>query len=92
MAGFRRFEEIEAWQVARELNRKVWSLIDSGAFGKDFALSDQLNRSAGSVMDNIAEGFNAGSDAEFVRFLRYSQRSTSEVQPAPPRTRQGAPS
>jgi len=79
MAAFRSFEDIEAWQAARQLNQAVWSQISTGAFGKDYALSDQINRSAGSTMDNIAEGFDGGSDAEFARFLRYSQRSCSEV-------------
>lgn len=73
------FEEIEAWQVARVLNQRVWQILQSGAFGKDFALADQLNRSAGSVMDNVAEGFDSGSNAEFARFLSYTQRSCSEV-------------
>jgi len=73
------FEEIEAWQVARILNQRVWQIIQSGRFGKDFALTDQLNRSAGSAMDNIAEGFDGGSNAEFARFLSYTQRSCSEV-------------
>jgi four helix bundle protein len=80
MAAIKRFEEIEGWQLARTLNQRVWALISSGRFGKDFALSDQINRAAGSAMDNIVEGFNGGSDAEFVRFLRYAQRSCSEVQ------------
>jgi four helix bundle protein len=73
------FQEIEAWQVARVLNQRVWQVLQSGAFGKDFALADQINRAAGSAMDNIAEGFDGGSNAEFARFLSYSQRSCSEV-------------
>jgi len=73
------FEEIEAWQVARTLNQRIWEILQSGAFGRDFPLADQINRSAGSTMDNIAEGFDGGSNAEFARFLSYSQRSCSEV-------------
>ena len=80
MASFNRFEDIEGWQLARQLNQRIWALIATGRFGKDFALSDQINRAAGSAMDNIAEGFDGGSDAEFARFLRYSQRSCTEVQ------------
>lgn len=79
MAAWKQFEDVEAWQAARRLNAQIWALVKEGAFGKDFALVDQINRSAGSTMDNIAEGFDAGSNAEFVRFLRYSQRSCSEV-------------
>ena len=66
--------------MARRLNQRVWDLVTCGKFGRDFALSDQLNRAAGSAMDNIAEGFDGGSDPEFVRFLRFSQRSCTEVQ------------
>jgi len=80
MPAFRKFEDIDAWKSARRLNQEVWELIHSGAFGRDFALADQMDRSAGSAMDNIAEGFDGGSDAEFIRFLRYAQRSCSEVE------------
>jgi four helix bundle protein len=73
------FEEIEAWQVARILNRRIWVLIESGALANDRPLADQINRAAGSAMDNIAEGFDGGSNAEFARFLTYTQRSCSEV-------------
>lgn len=73
------FEEIEAWQVARLLNQQIWQVLQSGSFGRDFALADQINRAAGSAMDNIAEGFDAGTKAEFARFLSYTQRSCSEV-------------
>ena len=74
-----RFEDIEAWQKARELCRAVGSLITKGDFPKSYALRDQIDRASGSTMDNIAEGFDGGSNAEFVRFLGYAQRSCSEV-------------
>jgi four helix bundle protein len=80
MASFKRFEDIEAWQLARQMNQRIWGILESGRLGKDFALFDQINRAAGSAMDNIAEGFDGGSDPEFSRFLKYSQRSCSEVQ------------
>ena len=76
----RRFEEIEGWQLARELTRRVYGVAMRGAFAKDFGLRDQITRASGSTMHNIAEGFDGGSNAEFVKFLRYSQRSCSEVQ------------
>lgn len=78
--SIRRFEDIEGWQLARELSKRVYSVAMRGAFAKDFGLRDQITRAAGSVMHNIAEGFDGGSNAEFVKFLRYSQRSCSEVQ------------
>ena len=75
-----RFENIEAWQLARELTRAVYSVTKNGGFSKDYGLRDQITRAAGSSMHNIAEGFDAGSDVEFRRFLRYAQRSCTEVQ------------
>src|SRR5688500_6775777 len=76
----RRFEDIESWQLARELTKRVYAVAMRGAFAKDFGLRDQITRAAGSAMHNIAEGFDGGSNPEFVRFLRYAQRSCSEVQ------------
>ncbi|MCE3017878.1 MAG: four helix bundle protein [Pirellula sp.] len=78
--SIRRFEEIEGWQLARELTKNVYSVAMRGAFAKDFGLRDQITRASGSAMHNIAEGFDGGSNAEFIKFLRYSQRSCSEVQ------------
>ena len=75
-----RFEDIEAWQLARELANEIHSVSIAGSFAKDFALRDQINRASGSVMDNIAEGFDGGSNAEFARFLGYAQRSCTEVE------------
>jgi four helix bundle protein len=75
-----RFEDIEAWQLARELTRKVYAATKTGAFSKDFCLRDQIRDAAGSSMHNIAEGFDGGSHAEFARFLGYAQRSCTEVQ------------
>jgi four helix bundle protein len=76
----RRFEDIEGWQLARELTRRVYAVAMRGAFAKDFGLRDQITRASGSAMHNIAEGFDAGGNVEFVRFLRYAQRSCCEVQ------------
>jgi four helix bundle protein len=75
-----RFEDIDAWQDARELAKRVNSRTRCGDSSKDFGLRDQIQRAAGSVMHNIAEGFDSGGDAEFIRFLRYAQRSCAEVQ------------
>ncbi len=75
-----RFEDIRAWQQARELTNLVYALTERGDFSKDFRLRDQIQGAAGSVMHNIAEGFDDGSDAEFIRFMKYARRSASEVQ------------
>src|SRR5437867_10268869 len=75
-----RFEDIEAWKLARELTRRIYDTTEKGAFANDFGLRDQIRRAAGSIMHNIAEGFDAGSNAEFTRFLNYAKRSCTEVQ------------
>lgn len=75
-----KFEDIRAWQQARELANLVYDLTETGSFAKDYRLRDQIQGAAGSIMHNIAEGFDDGSDPEFIRFLKYSRRSASEVQ------------
>jgi len=80
MAKIERFEDIEAWKVAREISQQVYSITRSGNFAKDFGLRDQMQRSAVSIMANIAEGFDSGSSREFVRFLGYALRSATELQ------------
>jgi four helix bundle protein len=75
-----RFEDIEAWQLARELTRKVYLLTKKTKFARDFGLKGQIQDAAGSSMYNIAEGFDSETNPEFVRFLRYAKRSCTEVQ------------
>lgn len=80
MAKIKRFEEIKAWQVARALTRQVYAVTKTNPFARDFALRDQITRASGSIMHNIAEGFDAETNVEFVRFLGYAKRSCTEVQ------------
>jgi four helix bundle protein len=75
-----RFEDIEAWQLARELACKVYDLTKKTEFARDFGLRGQIQDAAGSSMHNIAEGFDSETNPEFVRFLRYAKRSCTEVQ------------
>ena len=75
-----RFEDIEAWQLARELTRKVYQLTKKPRFARDFGLKGQIQDAAGSSMHNIAEGFDSETNPEFIRFLRYAKRSCTEVQ------------
>jgi four helix bundle protein len=75
-----RFEDIEAWQLARELTQKVYRLTKKSGFTKDYGLKRQIQDAAGSSMHNIAEGFDSETNAEFIRFLRYAKRSCTEVQ------------
>lgn len=80
MAKIERFEDIEAWKAAREIAKQVYSVSRSGEFARDFGLRDQVQRAAVSVMANIAEGFDGGSNNEFIRFLGYALRSATELQ------------
>jgi four helix bundle protein len=75
-----RFDQIEAWQLARELAKKIYILTNKSKFARDFSLVRQIQSAAGSSMHNIAEGFDSDTNAEFLRFLRYAKRSCSEVQ------------
>jgi four helix bundle protein len=75
-----RFEDIEAWQLARELTRTVYRLTKETRFAKDYGLKRQIQEAAGSSMHNIAEGFDSETNTEFIRFLRYAKRSCTEVQ------------
>ena len=75
-----KFEELDSWKKARELADVVYDLTDPKGFRRDLQLCGQMRDASGSVMHNIAEGFDAGSDAEFIRFLKISRRSASEVQ------------
>lgn len=78
MATVRSFEDLEVWKRARAFSKRVYDLTQEGSFAKDFSLKDQINKSTGSVMDNIAEGFDRGGNREFVQFLSYAKGSISE--------------
>ena len=78
--GIERFEDIGAWQLARELTCKVYDLTKKTKFARDFGLKGQIQNASGSSMHNIAEGFDSETNPEFVRFLRYAKRSCTEVQ------------
>jgi four helix bundle protein len=80
MATIRRFEDLECWQKARKLANAIYDPTEQPRFAKDYKLRDQIQGAAGSVMHNIAEGFDSGSNPEFIRFLKMSRRSASEIQ------------
>jgi four helix bundle protein len=79
MARIERFEDIAAWQKARELTRMVYQLTQSGEFSRDFGFRDQARRAATSIMSNIAEGFERGGNKEFRRYLAIAKGSVGEV-------------
>lgn len=78
MATIKRFEDLDCWKTSLELCNKVGELIESGSFEKHFRLIGQIEGSSGSIMDNIAEGFERGSRGEFIQFLGYSKGSCGE--------------
>lgn len=79
MATFKRFEEIEAWQKARELVREIYVISEQGQFARDFVLRDQIRRAGISIMSNIAEGFERDGRREFIQFLAIAKGSAAEV-------------
>lgn len=79
MTGFQKFEDIDAWRMARVLAREIYEMSGEGAFCRDFALRDQMRRAAVSVVSNIAEGFERKGNAEFVQFLSIAKGSAAEL-------------
>lgn len=75
----RRFEDLIAWQKARELTKKVYEITGNGTFAKDFGLRDQVRRSSVSIMANIAEGFERARQSEFHQFLSIAKSSCAEL-------------
>ncbi len=79
MPTFKTLEDIEVWKLARELAKEIFEETQKGTFLKDFDHINQINRSSGSTVDNIAEGFGRGGNKEFTNFLTYSMGSANEV-------------
>lgn len=75
-----RFEDLECWQLAREFVKYIYKLTKKPEFAKDLRLVGQITNAGVSIMNNIAEGCASQSNAEFIRFLKYSRRSCAECQ------------
>jgi four helix bundle protein len=69
MTGITRFEEIQAWQTARELTNLVYASTNKTGFSRDYGLRNQIRRAVVSVMSNIAEGFESRTDVQFINYL-----------------------
>jgi len=79
MGTIKKFEDIEAWQKARQLVKIIYTETNTGAFFKDYGLKDQMRRAGVSILSNIAEGFERGGDKEFVQFIAVAKGSSAEV-------------
>jgi len=79
MNKIEKFEDIIAWQKARQLTKDIYNCAKTAPFAKDFGLRDQIQRASVSSMANIAEGFERGGDKEFIQFLSHSKGSCGEV-------------
>lgn len=79
MAGFKRFEEIYSWKEARLLNKRFGELIEPGRFKNNYRLINQIEGAAGSITDNIAEGYERSGNREFIQFLYIAKGSCGEL-------------
>jgi four helix bundle protein len=78
MAAMRNFEDMEVWQKARTFCKHIYNVTNYAGFSHDYRFRDQIRASAGSVMDNIAEGFERSGNKEFVQFLYIAKGSCGE--------------
>ncbi len=74
-----KFEDMIAWQKARDLTRRIYEITRSNSFARDYGLSGQIQRASVSIMSNIAEGFERSSANDFHRFLVIAKASCAEV-------------
>jgi len=79
MGSIHRFEEIISWKEARILNGNIGKLIDNNRLDRNYRLISQIEGSSGSIMDNIAEGFERGGNREFIQFLYIAKGSSGEL-------------
>ncbi|WP_106791794.1 four helix bundle protein [Aquimarina sp. Aq78] len=79
MATIKRFEDLEIWQEARRLSKEIILLSKTTGLENDYKLKDQIKGSSGSVMDNIAEGFERDGNIEFRQFLSIAKASSGET-------------
>lgn len=79
MATITKFEDIEIWQLARKLNKEMYPFLQALIDSRNFELNKQMERAAGSIMDNVAEGFERDGTREFIQFLAISKGSAGEI-------------
>ncbi|MCK6618567.1 MAG: four helix bundle protein [Cyclobacteriaceae bacterium] len=79
MAKINSFEDLEVWKKARVLAKDIYFITKRESLSKDYSLKEAINKTTGSIMDNIAEGFDRGGNREFIQFLAIAKASASEV-------------
>lgn len=79
MAKIEKFEDLEIWRLAPEICQQIEFLIQNTNLRSNYSLKDQIDRSSGSIMDNIAEGFERNGNREFIQFLSIAKGSAGEV-------------
>jgi four helix bundle protein len=78
MATIKKFEDLDVWKLSRKIVNDVYDMTNRGNFNKDYALRDQIRRSAIGILSNIAEGFESGTDKQFARYLKIAKGSAGE--------------
>jgi four helix bundle protein len=78
MATVKKFEDLDVWKLARKITNEIYDLSKKNEFGRDYALRNPIRRSAISTISNIAEGFEAGTDKLFSRYLKIAKGSAGE--------------
>ena len=79
MSDIKRFEDLDAWKLGRTLTNRVYAITKDAPAARDYGFTDQLRRAAVSVMRNVAEGFDRGSNKDFAKFLFIARGSVAEV-------------
>jgi four helix bundle protein len=79
MSAIKRFEDLEIWQLSRVLCNDIFDIIQNTGLNRNFKLANQIDGSSGSVMDNIAEGFERNGNKEFIQFLSIAKASCGET-------------
>lgn len=79
MGKILKFEDLEIWRLAREICQNIESLVQNTNLKTNYSLKNQIDRSSGSIMDNIAEGFERNGNREFIQFLSIAKGSAGEV-------------
>ncbi len=77
--GYQSFKELKVWQEARTLAVRIYKITSSGALSRDFGFRDQIRRAAISIPSNIAEGYERGTDKEFIRYIMIAKGSIAEL-------------